>query len=408
MDPAVLQNPYPLYTTLRENAPVHFLPELDMYIVTSYDLLMEVMRNPKVFSNIAGKGRRGITGSDEAERIVREEGYGRFIPTIVNNDPPTHTSYRALVNDAFRASRVRQMDVYVHEMADRLIDGFIDEGSCDAVAEFAVPVPMYVIADQLGVPRSEFRTFKKWSDAWVIGLGLPVPEDVLVDAARQVVEMQHYMVANIEVRRKKPENDILSDLAQADYEDPLTGETRKLETREVLSIVEQILVAGNETTSNGIANGIHYLANDMAMQQRLRQDPSGIKAFVEEILRMESPVQGLFRYETADVELGGVELPRGSAVMIRYAAGNRDNKRFEDSENFNIDRKNNGAHIAFGSGTHHCVGSQLARLEMHASFDAFLRRFSSFEPADTDETIMFHLSIALRGPVTLPIKFTAA
>ena len=274
MDPAVLQQPYPLYAALRENAPVHYLPELDMYIITSYGLLMEVMKNTRVFSNLPGEQRRRMNHCEEAERIVKEEGYGRLIPTIVNNDPPGHTAYRSLVNNAFRAGRVRQMEDYVKTIVQDLIDDMISSGICDAIADFAVPVPMYVIADQLGVPRTEFKRFKEWSDAWVIGLGLPVPDDKLIEAAKLVVEMQHYMVDNMKARAETPEEDILTDLVHADYEDPVSGETRKLETHEVLSIVEQILVAGNETTTNGIGNAIHYLANDLAMQQRLRHQLS--------------------------------------------------------------------------------------------------------------------------------------
>jgi cytochrome P450 len=416
MDPATLQHPYALYAALREQAPVHFMPEMNMYIVTSYSLLMQVMKNTKVFSNIAGEGRRGMNYCEEAEQIVKDGGHGRLMPTIVNNDPPGHTAYRKLVNDAFRAGRVRQMDAYVREIVDGLVDGMIDgivadnsdSGACDAIAEFAVPIPMYVIADQLGVDRSMFQTFKEWSDAWVIGLGLPQSDEVLIDAAKKVVDMQHYMVANMQARRENPEEDILSDLTSADYDDPVSGETRKLETPEVLSIVEQILVAGNETTTNGIGNGLHYLATHPDLQQSLRENPDRINDFVEEILRTESPVQGLFRQVLEDTELDGVALPKGSTVMIRYAAGNRDSDRFENAEEFNLERQNNGAHMAFGSGIHHCVGSQLARLEMHASFAAFLKRFKSFELAPDCDPTNYHLSFALRGPTALPIVFTPA
>ncbi len=408
MDPATLQQPYALYAALRDQAPVHFMPEMNMYIVTSYRLLMQVMKNTDVFSNIAGAGRAAMNYCEEAEQIMKDGGYGRLMPTIVNNDPPGHTAYRKLVNDAFRAGRVRQMDAYVREMVEDLIDGFIAQGKCEAIAEFAVPTPMYVIADQLGVDRTMFQTFKEWSDAWVIGLGLPQTDEVLIDAAKKVVDMQHYMVASMDVRRKTPEEDILSDLTCADYDDPVSGKVRKLETREVLSIVEQILVAGNETTTNGIGNGLHYLATHPDLQQELRENPDRIKDFVEEILRTESPVQGLFRYVLEDTELDGVAIPKGSTVMIRYAAGNRDGERFVNSEEFDLDRKNNGAHMAFGSGIHHCVGSQLARLEMHASFAVFLRRFKSFELAPDCDPTTYHLSFALRGPTALPLVFTAA
>lgn len=402
MDPEVQQCPFAFYDTLRSEAPVYQMPDSGMFIVTAYDLLMEVMKKPKVYSNLVRTGRRAGLYCEEAERIIDEEGYGRFMPTIVNADPPEHDIYRALVNDAFRAGRIRQMEDYIAEVVENLVDVIAGKGTCEAVAEIAVPVPMYVIADQLGVPRSEFKKFKAWSDAWVIGLGLPVPDDVLINAAKLVVEMQHYMIERMNERRADPCDDMLSDLVQSTYEG------RPLENKEVLSIVEQILVAGNETTTNGIANGILQLASDQALQDELRAEPQKIPQFVEEILRFESPVQGLFRYVTEDSELGGVAIPKGSTVMIRYAAGNRDEAKFEHACEFDMERKNNGAHMAFGSGIHHCVGSQLARAEMRASFEALLRRFSNFSLAEPVDNIRYHASIALRGPGELPLTLKPA
>lgn len=406
MDPEIQQCPFDYYDTLREEAPVYKMPDTGFYIVTSYDLLMKVMKNSKVFSNEVGEGgsgRRAGLYCEEAERIVNEEGYGRMLPTIVSADPPKHDIYRSLVNDAFRAGRIRQMEAYIADVVENLVEQFADKGACEAVSEFAVPVPMYVIADQLGVPRGEFKKFKEWSDAWVIGLGLPVPDEELIAAAKLVVEMQHYMIDRMNERRAEAQDDMLSDLVRAKY----NGE-RPLEDREVLSMVEQILVAGNETTTNGIANGMLQLAKDKELQDKLRANPEDVPRFTEEILRYESPVQGLFRYVTEDVELDGVAIPKGSTVMIRYAAGNRDESKFERACEFDISRKNNGAHMAFGSGTHHCVGSQLARAEMNAAFGAMLRRFESFELAEPTETIRYHPSFALRGPSVLNLKLTAA
>ena len=402
MDPAVHQCPFPFYQAAREEAPIHYMEEVDMFLVSTYDLMREVLKDSETFSNrmpSAGANTMGVV--DEAERIIREKGYGRFMPTIVNNDPPSHGIYRGLVDQAFRAGRIRQMESYVEEIVGDLIDTFQDKGSCEAISEFAVPVPMYVIADQLGVPRENFQRFKEWSDAWVAGLGLPKPEEEMIAAAELIVEMQHYMIERIHERRETPQNDMLSDLAQATYDG-----ARPLEDKEVLSIVEQILVAGNETTTNGIGNGLVALAKDQNMQQRLRDDPALVTKFTEEILRWESPVQGLFRYATKDTELNGVRIPKDARLMVRYAAANRDESKFDCPEDLNIDRKNNGAHLAFGSGIHHCVGSQLARVEMQASFKAWLERFSVIELDQPEDSITYHLSFALRGPETVKLKFT--
>ena len=404
MDPSIQQCPFPMYKELREHAPVHYIEEMGIYMVTSYELLMEAMRNTDIYSNLrsVANSSTGVT-CEEAERIVNEEGFGRNAPSIVNNDAPGHTFYRGLVERAFRAGRIRQMEDYINETVSGLIDQFADKDECDAVMELAMPVPMYVIADQLGVPRSMFKEFKEWSDAWVIGLGLPVPDEELIEAAKLVVEMQHYMVDRMKERLIEPQDDMLSDIVNSTNEDgTLIGEP------EALSMIEQLLVAGNETTTNGIANGILELADDIELQDRLRANPKEIKTFVEEILRYESPVQGLFRHTKKDTELGGVAIPKGSTLMIRYAAGNRDEAKFTDGDSFDIERRNSGAHLAFGSGIHHCVGSQLARAEMIASFTAMLDRFSKFELAVPRENIMYHFSFALRGPQEIPLKLTLA
>ena len=406
MDPSIQQCPFPMYKHMRETEPVMYIEAMDLYMVTSYDLLMEVMKNTDVYSNLVTNrtaGTRAQVTCDEAERIVSEEGYGRNAPSIVNNDAPGHTFYRGLVERAFRAGRIRQMEDYINETVEGLLDKVADQGECEAVADIAVPIPMYVIADQLGVPRSEFRRFKKWSDAWVIGLGLPVPDEELIDAAWQVVEMQKYMIERMRERREEAQDDMLSDIVNSTHEDgTFIGEA------EALSMIEQLLVAGNETTTNGIANGILEMADNQELQDRLRNNPKEIKTFVEEILRYESPVQGLFRYAKKDTVLNGIEIPKGSTLMIRYAAGNRDESKFEDGDSFNMDRRNSGAHLAFGSGIHHCVGSQLARAEMNVAFRQMLERFSRFELAVPRDDIHYHFSFALRGPREIPLKLTKA
>lgn len=405
LDPAVQQCPFEFYKVLRDQAPVFEMPDTGMYIVTSYDLLREIMTNPKVYSNIATSGSRASVSEPcpEADRIINEEGYGRFMPTVVNNDPPGHGVFRSKVDNAFRASRIRQMEEYVTGIIEDLIDGFVDNETCEAVYEFSMPVPMYVIADQLGVPRANFKQFKEWSDAWVAGLGLPLSQEEQISAAKSIVEMQKYLIERMDERREAPKEDILSDLVQATYKDE-----RPLSEREVLSMCEQILVAGNETTTNGIASALQKLASDLELQERLRQNPSEIAQFVEEVLRWESPVAGLFRYVMEDTELGGVKLPKGATVMIRYASANRDETRFDDGEDFKMGRRNGGAHLAFGSGTHHCVGSELARVEMRASVAAWLRRFKKFELDQPTESIQYHFSFALRGPQTLKFRLEKA
>lgn len=400
MDPVVQHCPWSHYKELHQHAPVYRMPEPDMYIISKYDLLREVITQPKLFSSMAPPGSESaLNRSDEADRIVREEGFGRSTPSLQNCDEPAHSMYRDLVNVAFRPKRVREMGDYIDTVISDEIDRFREAGQCDGVADLAVPVPLKVIADQIGIPRDNYITFKAWCDAWLIGLGLLGPEEEeIVAAARLVVEMQHYLIERARERQVDPLDDILSDVANAKVEGG-----RSLTDQEILSVIEQILVAGNETTTNGIAAGLFHLTRDKALQKRLRERPEDIKKFVEEVLRFESPVTGLFRWATEDTELDGHRIAKGMRLMLVYAAANHDESKFPLSDEFDIDRANVGAHVAFGSGIHHCVGSELARVEMRAAFGAMLTSFSDIDLAIKHDEVRHHPSFALRGIVSLPL-----
>ena len=394
LDRQFLKCPYPRFKQLREAAPVMHMEQMGMYLVTGYEQAREILLSPGRFSSQVNIPSRH---SDAATRIVEEEGYGRGAPALQNADPPIHTAHRKLVNEAFRPKRIRQMSDYVDKIVNELLDDMAKAGDqTDIVRDFAVPLPLIVIADQLGIPRQKYRTFKQWSDAWLEGLGSEISEQRMVHNARLVVEMQQYLAGRIEERRSIPSEDILSDLAQAEIDgQPVT-------TKTILAIVEQLLVAGNETTTNGIAAGIHMLALDEALLQKLKSEPNLVKEFVEEVLRTEAPVQCLFRRAVADEQVGGLKIPAGSVVMIHYGAANRDEARFDHADEFNLDRPKKGVHLAFGSGIHHCIGSELARVEMVAAFRTFTQRFSSIELIDED--VEYHPTFALRGLQALHVR----
>ena len=394
LDPEFLKCPFPMFKQLREDAPIMFMEQMGMYLVTGYDQAREVLLSPGRFSSQVNIPSRH---SEAAQKIVDDEGYGRGAPALQNADQPVHTAHRNLVNEAFRPKRIRQMSEYVGKIVEELLDDIQAAGSrADMVCEFAVPLPLIVIADQLGIPREKYRTFKEWSDAWLEGLGAEISEERMIHNAKLVVEMQQYLAQRIEERRSEPKEDILSDLAQADIDgQPVTTET-------VMAIVEQLLVAGNETTTNGIAAGIHMLARDNALHQQLKNNPQLVKEYVEEVLRTEAPVQCLFRRAIADEEIGGVKIPAESVVMVHYGAASRDESRFDNADMFDLERPKKGAHLAFGSGIHQCIGSELARVEMAAAFSAFTQRFSGVDLIDQD--VAYHATFALRGIQTLNVR----
>jgi cytochrome P450 len=392
LDPQVQQCPYPYYRALREEAPVRLTPE-GTYIVSTYDLIIQVVHDSKTFSSMSPHGGGlGLHHSEAADALIEEKGYGRSPPVFVNLDPPDHTVYRRIVMNAFRPARIRQMEQSIITTLTDVMDSFADQSEVNVVHDFAIPVQIYIIADILGIARSDFRLFREWSDAWFVGLALSVSEEEHLKAAEKIVELQHYLMARIRERREKPGEDVLSDFLDARF-----GGDRPLTDLEVLAMAENVLVAGHETTSNSIAAGLHRLASEPDLQSRLRQDPTAIAKFVEELLRTEAPVQMMPRYATQDTVLGGVAIPKGAVVMVAFASANRDAAKFADGDSFNVDRPNASRHLTFGSGIHTCVGSPLAKLVLTNTFGLVLERYSGFRLVDPQEKLNYNPSFVLRG-----------
>jgi cytochrome P450 len=392
LDPQVQQCPYPYYRALREEAPVRLTPE-GTYLVSTYDLIIQVVHDSKTFSSMSPhRGGLGLHHSEAADALLEEKGYGRSLPVFVNLDPPDHTVYRRIVMNAFRPARIRQMEQSIITTVTDVMDSFADQSEVNVVHDFAIPVQIYIIADILGVARSDFRLFREWSDAWFVGLALSVSEEEHREAAEKIVELQHYLMARIRERREKPGEDVLSDFLDARF-----GGDRPLTDLEVLAMAENVLVAGHETTSNSIAAGLHRLASEADLQRRLRQDPAAMPKFVEELLRTEAPVQMMPRYATQDTVLGGVTIPKDAVVMVAFASANRDAAKFADGDAFNVDRPNASRHLTFGSGIHTCVGSPLAKLVLTNTFRLVLERYSGFRLVDPREKLNYNPSFVLRG-----------
>jgi cytochrome P450 len=251
----------------------------------------------------------------------------------------------------------------------------------------------------LGVPKAEYRAFKRWSDGITSYQAMIVSEAEAIAGAHDIVEMFHYMSRQLRERRESPREDLLTLIAHASYH----GE-RSLTESEALSMIQQILVAGNETTSNSLSESLLWLAKDQELQGALRRSPEHVPIFVEEMLRLSAPLQGAMRFTIEDVLLGGVAIPAGSAVFISLASANRDECKFEGAELPNVQRRNAGAHLTFGSGSHHCLGAELARLEMRQGLRSWLTRFSTIEIERGAERIEYPRSFALRGPVALKLR----
>ena len=406
LDDETRECPFKYFETIRQlDRPVYFMPELKAYYVSRYEDVRYIKKHPELFSNDTMKfGARQSASRNIAESYRAEKGWER-VSTLQRTDPPDHTKYRNLINHAFTPKRVKTMTHYIETVVNDLIDSFIDEGRCDFMWEFSIPLPCIVIADQLGVPREKIWELKKWSDAMLAPGGGFTNEEEALECAKEVVLAQQFFAEVIAARKEKSQDDIISDLANGKIRDSAEGPDRNLNMYELMDMLDQLLTGGNETTTNAIGSGLMLLLQRPEIMARLQDDPGLIRNFIEESLRFETPVLHLWRVAVEDTELGGVEIPKGSSIAVGYASANRDENVFDDSENFNIDRKKAGAHLAFGSGPHHCPGAPLARQEMYSAFTILLNRLANIRTEDPDESFHHVPSSFLRGLANLNLTF---
>jgi len=400
--PETLLDPFDYYRAVHEaGIGIEYLEGMNTYVVYSYDLCSEAASNPEVFSNdfTALMGRE----AEEEIKAILAEGWPD-VPTLLTADHPVHTRNRKLVNLAFSAPRVNAIEADMRAKSIELIEAFADRGACEFVEEFAVPLPVAMIAGQIGLEDDPKRV-KAWSDAAVDRFSQMIDLERKKECARSLVEFQHYIKGLIDERRAHGGNDLLTDLVEARVE----GET-PLTDPEIMSLMQQFMVAGNETTTSTLAGGLLQLIRNPEQMAKARaaaggRDPKLIMNLVEEALRYETPTAGMWRIVRKDTELGGMKIPAGAVMQLRYAAANRDPKKFPDPDRFDIERANARAHLSFGKGPHMCVGNMLSRKEMLVAFDELLERLDNFAIAD-ENAIRILPNILLRGVTHLPITFT--
>lgn len=407
-DPDLLQDPYPYFARLRREAPVYRDPKTGIVSVATYDLVMEVNRQPTVFSNdFSTQLRSGSTTAVDADEMaILSQGWP-VANTMLTADPPAHTRYRKLAMKAFTYKRVETMGAYVAKVTHDLIDGFAADGECEFKSAFANHLPMTVIADSLGAPREDMDLFHAWSEAFVVQLGGVSDKAARLDAARKIVDFQRYFVAKIEEKRARPTDDIISDLVQADLAEE--GDPRRMDYSELLSILQQLLVAGNETTAHSLTAGLYHLVTRPALLARVAADPDAlVPGLVEETLRILTPTNNMWRVATRDADIGGFPVKAGEMILVRYGSANRDDAHFPDPDRFDIARDNARSHLAFGAGIHTCIGAQLARKEMTVAFPILLRRLKNPRLQDGRNDFRYSPNILLRGVTALHIVFDPA
>lgn len=405
MDAGFLQNPHPFYARMRREAPVYRDPKTGIVWVGTYDRIREVLSKPRLFSNKFGEQLRSgsATGADAEELDYTRKNGWVVVDTMLTADPPEHTRYRKLAMKAFTYKRVLQMTEYVEELVNQLIDELPDSGKIEFKSGFANKLPMFVIADALGVPREHFDRFESWSNAFLLQLSGLGTKDERMWAVKEIVEFQKYFVKVIEEKRINPTEDVISDLVHADLSEE--GDDRKMEYEELLSILQQLLVAGNETTSHTLTAGLYFLLQNPDQMEELRNNPDLVDNFVEETLRYLSPTNNMWRVATEDTEIDGVAVKKNDLILVRFGSGNRDECKFSNPDTFDIHRENAKEHLAFSGGIHTCIGAQLARKELQTAFPIILKRLKNIRLDPDNDQLMFLPSILMRGVMALNIIY---
>ncbi|MEM9036334.1 MAG: cytochrome P450 [Actinomycetota bacterium] len=401
-DPATNKCPYDAYQELRDEAPVWRDPATGMYVITRYEDVKALLLDTETFSNERKTVRR--SGKEAHLRSLYETEGWVPAPTLAGRDDPNHKQMRALFDHAFRPSRIKQLDPVVDRIAHELIDAFIDRGRCDVVAEFAVPLPLLMIAQQMGVEdNDDIWKIKAWTDAWVQRLGMMQTDEEAEWSVRMEIEAQHYFQPMFERLREQPEDTLFSDLVNTvipEWGRPLTDEELHAE------MMADTFVGGSETSTNALSAGVMLLVQNPDVWERLCTEPdTAIPAFAEEVVRLEGPVQGLFRITTTEIELHGVTIPAGSMINVRYAAANRDERQFDDADSVDLDRKAPRSHMAYGAGIHYCLGAPLARRELILGFRALVDRIDEMRFADGNDFAIAP-NFCLRALKELHIEFT--
>ncbi|MGH7289541.1 MAG: cytochrome P450 [Myxococcota bacterium] len=398
-DRALLQDPWDYYRRVREHAPVYREPNTGIFLISSFRAVSEVVRDWERFSNRFARAMGGLGEPPPEVRELAKNGYP-VVDTMLTADPPEQKRFRKLVNKAFSAKRVETLAARVEQIANELVDRFAEQGRAELLTQFAQPLPLTVIAEQLGAPREDLKLFRRWTDGFVAQLSGVADLSGQVEAARLIVEFQHYFAARLEERRKHPHDDIISDIVHAQVE-----EERPLDVTEMLSILQQLLVAGNETTASAIVEGLWLLIQHPDQLGKVQSDLSLVPRLVEEVLRMATPTANMWRICTQDSEIEGTKIPAGSICMLRFAAANRDPAQFPEPDRFDALRANAGEHLAFGLGIHHCIGAALARKEMNVAFRTLLGRLEGFALDASAPAPRHRPSVLLWGFDSLPVCF---
>lgn len=405
-DPELLRCPYEAYARLRDEEPVFRDNATGSWVITRYEDVRDILMDPVRFGSAGylDQVQDAVLAERAAKiRALYEEKGWLPAPALGFIDEPRHGDVRAIFEKAFRAGRIKQMDPKIRDSAYEVVRAISGKGTCDFVDTVAIPLPLKVTGLITSVPEADLPKIRKWTDAFIRRFGLMISEEEERECVLLEIEAQHYLMDIIERLRRQPEDNLLSDIVNTPMSDG-----SKLNDNELLShLMADTFVGGSETTTSALSSGMRMLAEDRALWDDIAIDPDNrLRPFVEEVLRLESPVQGLYRVAREPVRLHGVDIPRGAVINLRYAAANRDEEKFPHPARLDIGRKAPGAHLAFGSGIHHCVGATLARRELFWGFRAVFDCLDGVE-LDSANGFEYAPSLMLRRLASLRIRYRA-
>jgi len=379
------RNPYSFYQPLRMSPPPILRFFIPIAVVSRYSDVLATLRDQTRFSSIPVRNRM----TTETVEVFGDA------PSIVSSDPPVHTRLRKLVNRDFTPRTIRELEPRIRALTSALLDEVAQKRNFDLVTDFAIPLPVRIIASIIGIPGERYETFKRWSDTLMELTSLP-PGTPMADSIRvNLTEMRAYFAEEIERRRRHPGADLMSSLVSA-HED-----TEMLSAGELMQFLVMLLIAGNETTTNLIGNGMLALQDHPDQMKLLRRDPTLLPRAIDEMLRYDSPVQSVFRTAKEEVEIGGTTVEKGAGIFLMIGSANRDLAKFENADVFDVTRQEND-HLSFGEGIHYCLGAPLARLEAAVAFGAMLDRFPQLR-LDADPKLEYKTSFFVRGLKSLPM-----
>lgn len=408
-DENLVPDPYPYFDHLRSKCPVSKATPFNVLAVTGYAEALSVYKNPAFSSCVSVAGPFsgmpfGPGESDDVTELI--EAHRAAVPMaehITSQDPPLHTRTRGLLSRLITPKRLKENEDFMWRLADRQLDTFIDRGRAEFLADYAKPFSLLVIADLLGVPEEDHQQFKEVFALETVGeLGKEAPT-----SHNPLEWLNEKFYSYIENRRRDPRDDVLTELALAKHED---GSTPDIE--DVMNLSTFLFAAGTETTTKLVSSAVRFIADNPGYEAMLRDDRSKIPAFLEETLRLESPVKSHFRMASTTTTIGDVNVPAGTTVMLLPGACNRDERKFESPNEFRADRQNVREQIAFIRGAHSCPGAPLARAEGRISLERILDRMKDITISEEhhgsteNRRYAFEPTFIMRGLSELHITFT--